>query len=84
MTFPAGARFPMRLLASIPEPLRAASYKVTARQMYGDEELGASRGCWLLPVLAASHVAAPKRPSTLVMQTPLPTAHRERVPAHVS
>ena len=46
MTFPAKARFRLRLLAHVPEPARKQSYRVSVRQMHGKDELG--RVTWQL------------------------------------
>ena len=40
MVFPASARFPVRLLADLPKASRGRTFRVTARQMHGNEELG--------------------------------------------
>ena len=46
MVFPASARFRMRLLADVPEKARGHAYRIVARQMHGDDELG--RVTWML------------------------------------
>lgn len=40
MTFPAKARYRLRLLAHVPEEAREQSYRVTVRQLHGQDELG--------------------------------------------